>query len=897
MIVDEIHALARDKRGSHLALSLERLVDLTGVRPTRIGLSATQRPIEDVARFLVGTDPATTPDLAAPPACNIVDVGHQRELDLAIEVPPGELAAVCSHECWGEVYERLKQLILAHRSTLIFVNTRRLAERVSHHLIELLGEDAVAGHHGSMSRTMRFSAEERLKTGQLKAIVATASLEMGIDVGYLDLVCQIGSPRSIATFLQRVGRSGHSLGLVPKGRLFPLSRDELLECLAVVRSVRRGRLDAIEIPAAPLDILAQQIVAAVAADEWDENELYAALPHGHGLIRELSREISRRPSNWSRREPIRRPGRGAHLHRDRINGRLRARRGARIAAITSGGAIPEVADYRVVTEEDGTFVGTLNEDFAIESQAGDIFQLGNMSWRIRYVRGGEVVVQDAQGAPGHRAVLAGRGARPTRELSAEVAELRSEIAARIEIPPGRPHESFVECGPPRDDVIFAWPPAGWWPSAAPTIGPPCKPRRYVAAQKAAIPAIPTQRQIVFERFFDESGGSQLVIHAPLGARINRAWGLAMRKRFCRSFDFELQASATDDGVLLSMGPQHSFPIDALFKMLNPQNGRATVGAGAVGRPLVSNAAGGGMPRGRLSILRYRGGKKVPPYLQRHRSDDLLASVFPQTVGCLENHSGDVEIPDHPLVNQTVYDCLHEAMDIDGWLDVLRRHRRRATFELVPARHARAVAVFAPDHQRQSVCVSDGAPLEERRTRAVCGAADARYRGRARSGLARSRRHCAGARTRHSRWCAMPTNCTTRSITPRRAARARGNGLDRACSPNSSPPAGPRALTARSAAACGSPPRTGRWSRRRCPAARIEHRPSFPSSVRQHWESAEALVHLLRGRLQVAGPVTVDATGARLGLGPSGGSRPRLWRSRAKGWRCAAATRPLARAPG
>jgi ATP-dependent Lhr-like helicase len=902
VIVDEIHALARDKRGSHLALSLERLAHLTDVAPTRIGLSATQRPIDQIAQFLVGR-PAVD---AQQSNCAIVDVGHQRELDLAVEVPPGELAAVCSHECWAEVYERLKQLIAAHRSTLIFVNTRRLAERVSHHLIELLGESAVAGHHGSLSRSLRLNAEERLKNGELKAIVATASLEMGIDVGYLDLVCQIGSPRSIATFLQRVGRSGHSLGLVPKGRLFPLSRDELMECLAVVRSVRSGRLDAIEIPAAPLDILAQQIVAAVAAEEWDETELYE-LCRGAWPYRTLSRADFDAAVALVTQGADPKTGRGAHLHRDRINGRLRARRGARIAAITSGGAIPELADYRVVTEEEGTFVGTLNEDFAIESQAGDVFQLGNMSWRVRYVRGGEVVVQDAQGAPATVPFWLGEAPGRTRELSAEVATLRTELATRITIPSGRPYESgqLIDIGPkitqqswlpgvggdptppkaskeeipdsleaqppqrernfdlpaPRDDVDLTSATAWLARETGADDWTAVQAARYVAAQKAAIPTVPTQKQIVFERFFDESGGSQLVIHAPLGARINRAWGLAMRKRFCRSFDFELQASATDDGVLLSLGPQHSFPIDALFKMLNPGNGQTLLVQALLAAPMFQTRWRWNVTRA-LAVLRYRGGKKVPPYLQRYRSDDLLAAVFPQTAGCLENHAGDIEVPDHPLVQQTVYDCLHEAMDIEGWTDVLREIVS-GDIELVPC-DTREPSPFS--HQiinANPYAFLDGAPLEERRTRAVSvrrtldigavrdlgwldPAAIAQVRDEAQPVVRDADElHDAlitqGVMLEHEgiAW----TGWFNDLVSTGRATRARA------------PDRAPFWIA------------TENWPlvAAALPAATIERRSSLPDSVRQNWESAEALVHLLRGRLQIAGPVTASQMAQELAL--------------------------------
>ena len=856
VIVDEIHALARDKRGSHLALSLERLAHLTGQQPTRIGLSATQRPIQQIARFLVGG----LVDQTSPADCAIVDVGHQRELDLAVEVPPSELAAVCSHECWAEIYARLTELISAHRSTLVFVNTRRLAERVSHHLIELLGESAVAGHHGSMSRRMRLSAEERLKSGELKAIVATASLEMGIDVGYLDLVCQIGSPRSIATFLQRVGRSGHSLGLVPKGRLFPLSRDELLECLALVRSIRRGHLDAIEIPEAPIDILVQQIIAAVAAEEWDEDELFE-LVRKAWPYRNLSQQAFEAAIVLAAAGADPKTGRGAHVHRDRINHRLRARRGARLAAITSGGAIPEVADYRVVTGDDGAFVGTLNEDFAIESQAGDVFQLGNMSWRIRYVRGGEVVVDDAKGAPATVPFWLGEAPGRTRELSAEVAALRTDIAERIVIPPGRPHEDDFVAGPPRDEVDLA-PAVAWLTSECGADDwSAVQAARYVAAQKAAIPVIPSQRQIVFERFFDESGGSQLVIHAPLGSRINRAWGLAMRKRFCRSFDFELQASATDDGVLLSLGPQHSFPIDALFKMLSPQNGKELLVQALLAAPVFQTRWRWNVTRA-LAVLRHRGGKKVPPYLQRHRSDDLLAAVFPQQVGCLENHHGDVPIPDHPLVQQTVYDCLHEAMDIDGWIDVLARITS-GEIELV-AQDTREPSPFS--HQiinANPYAFLDDAPLEERRTRAVSvrrtldiaairdlGWLDPQAIAQVR---AEAQPLVRDADELHDALVGQGTISEQEGIAwTRFFAELEASG---------------RATKAR------LPDRPPMWIATEnwplvaaaLPGVEIRARPSLPPSVRQDWESAEALVHLLRGRLQVAGPVTAELLAADLGL--------------------------------
>jgi ATP-dependent Lhr-like helicase len=672
LIVDEIHAVARDKRGSHLALSLERLEALCAAPPQRIGLSATQRPIEEIARFLTG---------AGRPEPSIVDCGHIRSLDIAVEVPPGELGAVCTLERWEAVYRQLAALIESHRSTLIFVNTRRLAERLSHHLREILGEDAVMSHHGSLSRQIRLRAEEQLKVGRLRAIVATASLELGIDIGFIDLVCQIGSPRSINTFLQRVGRSGHSLGRLPKGRLFALTRDELLECLALVRAVEKGHLDTVEIPRAPLDILAQQIVAAVAGQEWDESELYE-LCRRAWPYRDLARadydaviEMLSARGAGARRE-------GVWLHRDPIHHKLRPRRGARLVAITSGGAIPESADYRVVTEQERTFVGTVNEDFAVESLAGDIFLLGNTSWRIKHIRGGEVVVNDAQGAPANVPFWLGEAPARTVELSREVSDLREELAA-----------------------------------GGDATGPvDAQARAYVAAELAAVGFVPTQKRVLLERFFDESGGMQLVIHAPFGARINRAWGFALRKRFCRSFNFELQASADDNGIVLSLGPQHSFPLEQMFHLLDRRDAQRLLVQAVLDAPLFRVRWRWNASRA-LAVLRQTGGRRVPPALLRFRADDVLTAVFPAQTACRENITGDIEPPDHPLVKQTIYDCLHEAMDVDGWLGVLAAIER-GEIELI-ARDTREPSPFS--HERinaQPYAFLDDAPLEERRARAV-----------------------------------------------------------------------------------------------------------------------------------------------------------------------------------
>jgi ATP-dependent Lhr-like helicase len=733
VIVDEIHALARDKRGSHLALSLARLDRLCASPPTRIGLSATQRPMDEIARFLVGTPNVDDHGRAT---CHIVDTGHVRQLDLAVEVPPSELSAVCPLETWQEVYSRLSELIREHRSTLVFVNTRRLAERVCHYLEEELGPGHVTSHHGSLSRETRLRAEEQLKAGELKAIVATASLELGIDIGYVDLVCQIGSPRSIATFLQRVGRAGHALGRIPKGRLFAMTRDELLEALALVGAVRQGRLDRIQMPVAPLDILAQQIVATVACEDFDEDALFELCRHAwpyHSLKREdfdavvamLSDGIA--PGNRS----------GAYLHRDRINRRLRGRRSARITAITSGGAIPEQADYRVVTDGEGTFVGTLNEDFAIESQAGNVFQLGNMSWQIMHVRNGVVTVRDAHGAPATVPFWLGEAPGRTDELSAEVSALRETLWKAVGVASraaqnGHGVKETRRQGENGQDALqlslclpVSLSPCPDEPTSAVNwLKDHCgaddwgaqQAVNYVAAQGAALGVVPTQRQIVFERFFDESGGMELVIHAPFGARINRAWGLALRKCFCRTFDFELQASADDNGIVLSIGPQNSFPIEQLFDMLNSRNAEKLLVQALLAVPMFGIRWRWNVTRA-LAVLRQRGGKKVPPPLQRFRADDLLTAVFPMQTACFEHRTGDLEPPDHPLVQQTVHDCLHEAMDLDGWRAVLDEIET-GQIRLI-ARDTREPSPFSHHLLNANpYAFLDDAPLEERRARAV-----------------------------------------------------------------------------------------------------------------------------------------------------------------------------------
>jgi ATP-dependent Lhr-like helicase len=699
VIVDEIHAVADDKRGSHLTLSLERLEVLTGHPPLRIGLSATQKPIELIAHFLTGSG---RPDPV------IVQIGHQRQVDLAVEVPASELGPVASHEMWDEIYNRVADLLRQHRSTLVFVNTRRLAERVAHHLAERLGSEAVATHHGSLARKLRLAAEQKLKAGLVQVLVATASLELGIDIGAVDLVCQIGSTRSISVAWQRIGRAGHWRGAIPKGRIFATTRDELIECAATVRSMHQGQLDSIVIPEAPLDVLAQQIVALCASEDWKEDDLFAlvrrAYPYRNleraefdSIVEMLSEGINARRGRY-----------GAYLLRDRVNGRLHGRRGARLVAITNGGAIPDNSLYTVVAEPEGTTVGTVDEDFAVESLRGDVMLLGNSSWRIRRVTSGRVLVEDAHGAAPNIPFWRGEAPARTPELSQQVAEIREKVGELTrDVAPGPDMRSSVgaltavdwlqrECGLDRagaEQIV-----------------------EYIVAGRAVLGAISTQATVVAERFFDESGGMQLVLHAPFGGGINKAWGLALRKRFCRSFNLELQASATDDGINISLAEQHSFPLADVFRFLHPASVGHVLEQAVLASPIFTARWRWDASRA-LTLQRFQGGRKVPPQIQRMRADDLLASVFPDAASCPENLEGELKIPDHPLVREVMKDALTEAMDTEGLKQVLTQIldgtiRCIAVDTPVPSQFSHEILNANP------YAYLDDAPLEERRARAV-----------------------------------------------------------------------------------------------------------------------------------------------------------------------------------
>ncbi len=697
IIVDEIHAVADDKRGSHLALSLERLEALQSRPPVRIGLSATQKPIELVAQFLAGS---------RRPAPVIVNVGHRRKMDLAIEVPRSELGAVATNEMWGEIYDRIAELVGQNRSTLIFVNTRRLAERVSHHLAERLGNDAVAAHHGSLARRLRLNAERKLKAGEIRALVATASLELGIDIGNVDLVCQIGSPRSIGVTLQRIGRAGHWRGAIPKGRVFVTTRDELIECAALMRAMREGDLDRLFVPEAPLDVLAQQMVAACASEDWSEDDLFAlmtgAYPYRNlpradfdALVTMLSEGIAARRGRY-----------GAYLFHDRVNHRLRARRGARLAAITSGGAIPENSLYTVVSTPEDATVGTVDEDFAVESLAGDIILLGNNSWRIRRVERSRVVVEDAHGAPPTVPFWLGEAPSRTPELSLQLSELREKI-----------NESLGGTGGVAADAEAKAATIAWLKEDCGLDDAGAEQAiDYVLQGRVVLGAVPSQKLVIAERFFDESGGMQLILHAPFGAAINKAWGLALRKRFCRSFNFELQAAATDNGINISLSDQHSFPLGDVFHFLHTESVQEVLEQAVMASPLFPVRWRWDAGRA-LALLRFQGGKKVPPPIQRMRAEDLLASVFPQAIACQENIVGDIEIPDHPLVRETMKDVLTEALDVEG-LKIVLSHIADGSIRCLAVDTPTPSAFCHEILNANPYAYLDDAPLEERRARAV-----------------------------------------------------------------------------------------------------------------------------------------------------------------------------------
>lgn len=704
LIIDEIHALVGDKRGSHLSLSVERLEALVQKKLHRIGLSATQKPVEQVANFLSGN--------SADGKTRIIDAGHARKLDLSIEIPDSPLTAVMANEVWGEIYDKLISLIQSHETTLIFVNTRRLAERLSHNLNEKLGPGYVLAHHGSMSKEQRFDAERKLKSGTLRALVATASMELGIDVGSIDLVCQIGAPRSIAAFLQRVGRSGHSVDKIPKGKIFPLTNDELVDCAAIMDSIQRGELDRIIMPDKPLDILAQQIVAEVSCQEYSEDDLFGlvrkAYPYRELAPEEFDEVLTMLSDGFTSRNGRR----AAYIHHDMVNRRITARKGAKLTAIMSGGAIPDNFEYDVMLEPGNIFLGTLNEDFAIESIPGDIFKLGNNSWKIQRIENGKVRVEDAAGQPPNIPFWLGEAPGRTKELSFAVSRLREEITDRL----GdlsllqNTEESNKDTTWKKDALVWLTDHKKISPEAADQLVD------YLGAAKAALKVMPSQTNLVMERFFDEAGDMHLVIHSPFGSRVNKAWGLALRKRFCRKFNFELQAAANDNAIILSLGSTHSFPLEEVFGYLSPGTVREVLVQALLDAPMFGIRWRWNASRA-LAVVRRRADRKVPAQLQRMQSEDLVAQVFPDQLACLENIPGDREVPDHPLVKQTIHDCLYEAMDIEGLESLLTKIKKKEVTLIAHDLKEPSPLAYEIVNARPYAFLDD-APLEERRTHAV-----------------------------------------------------------------------------------------------------------------------------------------------------------------------------------
>lgn len=706
VIIDEIHAVVGNKRGSHLSLTLERLENLTAGKLTRIGLSATQKPIERVADFLTGANNFEN-------ACTIINTGHRRNIDLELVLPHSNLSSIMSNDVWTEIYSKLVDLIHLHATTLIFVNTRRLAERLSHQLATRIGKDKVTAHHGSMSKEHRELAEKQLKEGKLKALVATASLELGIDIGSVDLVCQISSPRSISTFLQRIGRSGHSISGTPKGRLFPLTRNDLLECVAIIHAVRNGELDKIIIPDKPLDVLAQQIIAEVSCREYDKKELFNVFRNADPYKDLSEHEYDEVIEMLSEGFSTARGRKSAYIHYDRIHRKLRPSKAARLTALVSGGTIPDNFDYDVILDPEGAIIGSVNEDFAVESLPGDIFQLGNNSWRIRKIENGKVRVEDAGGMPPNMPFWIGEAPGRTAELSLAVCNIVEEIDKRLKDVSG---ELTI------NDPVFST--GKWKDKATGWLRENVKIQEeaadqlvlYLGVSKINLGNLPSANKFIIERFFDKAGDMHLVIHSLYGSRFNRAWGLALRKRFCRKFNFELQAAADENAIILSLGVTHSFPLHEVFSYLNSASVRKILEQALLDAPMFEirwrwNASTA------LAVLRRRAGKRVPAQLQRMQSEDLISLVFPDQLACLENISGDRQIPDHPLVKQTIHDCLYVAMDIEkleSVLDGIKRKNIQTVSKDVsePSSLAQEILVAQP------YAFLDNAPVEERRVQAV-----------------------------------------------------------------------------------------------------------------------------------------------------------------------------------
>jgi ATP-dependent helicase Lhr and Lhr-like helicase len=664
VVIDEIHALINNKRGAHLALSLERLQALVGPNLQRIGLSATLRPMRLAAAFLAGVGRR----------CAIVSPGHQSLPEVFLETPDVPLGPFAHGAHWRFVGERLQTLAGLPGNMLVFCNTRSQVEKVAAMLGEKLGSEQVAAHHGSIGRERRQDVEVGLKQGQLKVVVCSASLELGIDIGRLDRVCQIGTCSAISSFRQRAGRARHAPHLRPRIHVFPLSLSDLLDCRALMSGMEEGRVDATVVCRQPLDVLSQQIIAMAAAGETDIEQLFVlarrALPW-RGLDRvEFDKVIEMLHEGFvSGRETARGP-----VFRV-TSGQLGVAHNADKRCLLNAGTIPEWFEYEVHDAATGRRLGRLDEEFAFESSPGQIMQLGGQNWCIVRITTGRVEVEAAEDQVPNMPFWFGEGPGRSRALSRQVHNLCRDSHNQL------------------DDQL----------------------RAYLEDSRAILGKLPGRNCIVLERFFDPGGDQHLVIHSLFGARLNRAWGLALRKRFCRNFNFELQAAAVDNGLLISLGAVHSFDLSEVPGWLS---------SGSIGEVLVQALLDTPIFQTRLrwcanvalAIEKQDLRGRVPAQIQRNQTENLIARIFPDQLACLENLAGHRRIPDHPLVQQALADCLADFMDLEG-LERLYAgiEQGRVDIHAVDTAEPSPLAlamIHAPRHS-----FLDPAAAEERRTRA------------------------------------------------------------------------------------------------------------------------------------------------------------------------------------
>jgi len=625
VIVDEIHALCTTKRGAHLSLSLERLEALLPRPPVRIGLSATLRPLEEVAHFLGGTGRPVT----------IVDAGVRRNLDLRVEVPVDDMRALPEGSLWPASHRRVLELVEAHRAAIVFVNSRGLAERLAGQLNALAGREVARVHHGSMSREAREQVEAELKAGRLPCLVATSSLELGIDVGAVDLVIQIESPGTVSRGLQRVGRAGHALGAVSKGRLLPKYRGDLLETAGIVREMRKGEIEEIRVPTGALDVLAQQVVAMAAMDEWRVDDLLALVRRAWGYRDLTERQLrsvldmlaGRYPSEEFRELRPR-------IVWDREAGVIRGREGARALAVLSGGTIPDRGYYEVYLEGRNVKLGELDEEFVYESRVGDVFLLGTGTWQIRAIEHDRVVAVPAPGRMPRMPFWKGEGFGRPLELGRKLGAFTGEVAARL-ADPGLPQWLQSECC--LDE------------RAAQNLV------QYVRDQVAHTGAVPTDRRLVLERFPDELGDQRLALLSPFGGRVNTAWGMVLRARIRQLLHLEAEVTTSDDVIHIRL-PGADRPLDpeALVR-IDPDEAVELLLQEVGSTPLFG--AYFRMNAGRALVLpRPRPGKRRPFWLQRLKAADLLQVAR--------------RYPDFPLVLETYREVLRDVLDLEGLRQVL-----------------------------------------------------------------------------------------------------------------------------------------------------------------------------------------------------------------------------------